>query len=66
MDHSKQHYYGSRYDSGVLHGVVFHYDARGERIIRLWTSEKSFDTVESAQEAAITWAEENNIDAEME
>lgn len=67
MDHSKQHYYEAV--SSPLGDTwlfkVYHYDPTGNKEIIIHRSDWDYDDRESAEDAAVTWCEEHDIDAKL-
>lgn len=64
MNQSIDHYYAMKATSDGWKFKVYHYDATGTQVIRLFTSEPEYETREEAAEAAVIWCEEHDIDAD--
>ena len=59
-----QHYYTS-VGSGPFWGKVYTYDPTGNKEIVVWKSDEEYKTEFEAQDAAIEWAEANNLEVEL-
>lgn len=65
IDHSETHYCEAYESETGWKWKVYHYDSTGfhEEIIR--QSDRKYSTAAEAEDAASTWCDENDIDAEI-
>jgi hypothetical protein len=58
-------YYTAKEVNTGFRGFVYTYDEKGEKEISVWKSERIYNTAEEAVDAAVEWAEENDVEVEL-
>lgn len=58
-------YYTSKEINGQYFGYIYTYDATGNHEKKVWLSPDPYRTPEAAIDAAVEYAEENNIEVEL-
>lgn len=61
-----QHYYTAKETEHGFVGLVYHYDATGNKRIVVFQELTSHDGKEEAIDSAVQWCEDNDVDAEMD
>ena len=51
---------------GKYKGYIYKYDASGNREVAVWQSETEFETEAQAEDAACEYAEDNDINVELD
>ena len=64
LAHTNKHWYTAREIDGIWHGIVYHYDHTGNKEI-FDHKTVNHNSYGEAIDAAVEWAEDNNIEVEL-
>jgi hypothetical protein len=58
-------YYTAKECPTGFRGFIYTYDEKGQKEITVWKSEQVYNTTGEAVDAAVEWAEENDVEVEL-